>query len=134
MKNLNPGHKLYGRGQRLDDAEIVRLYAEIQDSELVGLRAGVSGTTVLNRVRAAGGVILKPGHTRNKKRLKTTLNDAEICRLYREGLSGPTIADRAGCSAGHVYNVLEAAKIPRRSAVEYYPALDAARKKSGRGP
>jgi hypothetical protein len=134
VKQINPGHKLYGRGQLLDDAEIVRLYAEIGDSELVGLRAGVSGTTVLNRVRAAGGTIFKPGHARHNKRLKTTLSDDEICQLYRDGLSGPKIADRARCSAGHVYNVLNAAKIPRRRALDYFPALNAARKKSGRGP
>lgn len=124
MRHLDRRHTLYGRGQLLDDAEIVRLYAELKDAELVGMRAGVSGTTVLNRVRAAGGKVHPPGHTRGQTRRQPTLTTEEICALYRDGMSGTRIAERAGCSVRHVYNTLEASGIPRRNRLHRYGPTD----------
>lgn len=124
-------HRLYGRRQTLSDAEIVRLYAELGDSDQVGFLAGCSGTTVLNRVRAAGHPVLRPGHSRTKARLNLPLSHDQICQLYRDGLSGPTIATMAGCSASHVYLILDAAGIRRRRPAD---ALRQHKKRGGRGP
>lgn len=124
MRHLDRHHTLYGRGQLLDDAEIVRLYAELKDAVLVGMRAGVSGTTVLNRVRAAGGEVYPPGHSRGQNRRLPTLTNEEICKLYRDGMSGTRIAERAGCSVRHVYDTLEAAGIRRRHRLHRYGPAD----------
>jgi hypothetical protein len=121
-------HLLYGRRQTLSDEEIVRLYAELGDSDRVGYMAGCSGTTVLNRVRAAGQPVLKPGHSRTKARLKLLLSEREIIELYAGGQSGPAIATLAGCSTSHVYLILSAAGIRRRR-----PADALRRKRAGRG-
>jgi len=135
VKDLDQRHPLYGRKQRLDDEEIVRLYAELRDSEKVGLEAGCSGTTVLNRVRAAGGEVFPRGHRRGGRRVFPRLPDEEIVRLYRdEAISGPRLADIARCSVRHIYDLLDAAGIPRRRPHDYWAALNEARKKSGRGP
>lgn len=123
-------HLLYGRRQRLTDEEIVRLYAELGDSDRVGYLAGCSGTTVLNRVRAAGGTVLRPGHSRTRPRLKLPLTDQEICQLYLNGMSGPKIADRLGCSTGHIYVILNAAGVRRRRQTDSLLRG----KKAGRGP
>lgn len=130
MKQKDQPHRLYGRRQTLSDAEIVRLYAELGDSDQVGYLAGCSGTTVLNRVRASGQPVLRPGHSRTKTRLKLPLTDPEICQLYRDGLSGPTIATMAGCSVSHIYLILDAAGIRRRRSAEVLRQ----QKRAGRGP
>lgn len=123
-------HQLYGRRQTLSDEEIVRLYAELGDSDRVGFLAGCSGTTVLNRVRAAGCPVLRRGHSRTKSRLKLALTDQEIGQLYLNGMSGPKIAERLGCSASHIYLILKVAGIRRRR------QTDSLRrgKQAGRGP
>jgi len=129
----DPSHPLYGRGQRLSNERIVELYAELKDAELVGYKAGVSGTTVLNRVRVAGGEIFPPGHSRNRRRRPLPLSAAEVVKLYRDdGLSGPQIAERCGCDASHIYRTLQEAGVPRRRSQEYYQQRRL-RVKAGRG-
>lgn len=105
----------YVRNRRtLDDAEIIRLYVcEQLDSDTIGAKAQCSGTTVLNIVRSAGHPVRKSGRGVPRSRL---IDDAEIIRRYRDGASGPAIADAAGCSASGVYHVL------RRHGVAIRPA------------
>lgn len=101
----------YVRTQRLlSDAEIVALYLGGLDSDTIGARAGCHSTTVLNLVRAAGHKPRKPGGVRKADAF--LIPDAEICRRYQQGQSGPELADAAGCSTGSIYNVL------RRNGVE----------------
>jgi hypothetical protein len=135
VKILDKSHPLYGRGQRLSDAHIVELYAETKDAVLVGIKAGVSSTTVLNRVRAMGGVVHPPGHNRGRTRRVRRLSDDELCRLYaQEGYSGPKLADMAGCSVRQVYHILEARGVPRRRPSEHFKKFTAAGRKPRDGP
>lgn len=97
----------YVRGKRartLDDPEIIRLYVEEQlDGESIGIRAGCSGTTVLDIVRSAGHPIRPPGRGVPRPRL---IPDAEIARRYRAGEDGPRLAQAAGCTPGTIYRLL----------------------------
>ena len=96
-----------GRGRRtLSDEEIVRLYLSGIDSDTIGYRANCSGTTVTNIVRAAGEVVRGRG-TRPRKPINLT--DAEVVRRYRDGESGPTLADAAGCTTSVIYRIIREA-------------------------
>lgn len=107
----------YVRGRssrRLSDDEIIKLYVEEgHDAESIAFDAGCSGTTVLTIVRAAGHTVRKGGRGVPRKRLIT---DSEIIRRYRDGQSGPLLADAAGCTAGTIYRLL------RQYGVEVRPA------------
>jgi hypothetical protein len=133
VRKLDRTHTLYGRGQRLSDAEIVAMYAETKDSLLVATKAGVSSTTVLSRVRAAGGEVFQRGHGRTYPHIKLKCGKDEICRLYQEGVSGPELADRAGCSTSQIYIILKACNIERRRATDYAYKLKAAQRRAATG-
>lgn len=134
MKHLNTGHRLYGRGQVLSDEEVVRLYQETKDAALVGMRAGVCSTTVLNRVRQAGGQVYPRGHTRGQTRRQLNLSPEEIARLYRDvGKSGPELAEAAGCSVRQIYHILEAQGIARRRSSDGLVAHTKKARKAARG-
>jgi DNA-binding CsgD family transcriptional regulator len=114
----------YVRGRKartLSDAEIVAAYVGGEDSSSVADRASCDAGTVLYLVKRAG----HPTRSRPAPRLykKLALSDAEICRLYRGGLSGPAIADRARTSPSTIYGIL------RRNDVAIRPAADPARMK-----
>lgn len=113
-----------GRVRALTDAEIVRLYVAGLDSESVGARANVNPTTVLDLVRKAGETVRSRGKPPPEKLLAITA--AEICRRYRNGESGPKLADAAHCSAATIYGVLRRAGIKRRPASSYAQSAAAA--------
>jgi hypothetical protein len=115
----------YVRGRRriLSDAEIVRLYLAGDDSGTVGLLAGCDPTTVLTLVRCAGGTVRKPGGCRKPDLYK--LADAEICRRYQSGISGPEIADAADCAVSSIYSVLRRYGVERRDARQIARAASA---------
>lgn len=103
------------RSRKLDDAEVIKLYVEDGlDAETIGFRAGCSGTTILNIIRAAGHPVRNAGRGAPRNR---RISDDEIIARYREGQSGPAIADAAGCTAGTIYSVIRKAGLqPRPSA------------------
>lgn len=107
----------YVRGRKartLSDAEIVAAYVGGEDSSSVAERASCDAGTVLYLVKRAGHPTRpRPAHGSYKK---LALPDAEICRLYRGGLSGIAIADRAQTSASTIYGVLRRNGVPTRSA------------------
>lgn len=102
-----------GRTRALSDAEIIAAYVGGEDSNTVAARAHCDAGTVLYLVRRAGHPI-RPRGTRPSKSL--TLSDDEIVSLYRAGLSGTVIADRAATTSGTIYNRL------RRLGVQIRPA------------
>jgi DNA-binding CsgD family transcriptional regulator len=109
----------YVRGRKartLSDAEIVAAYVGGEDSSSVAERASCDAGTVLYLVKRAG----QPTRPRPAPRpyKKLALSDAEICRLYRDGLSGIAIGDRAGTSASTIYGVLRRNDVPTRSAAD----------------
>src|SRR5687767_13672667 len=103
------------RHRRLSDAEIIDLYAELRDSDVVAIRAGCSAPTVLGILRAAG-VPVMPRGGRAGRRQPLALPDTEIVRLYLAGLPCIGIGERAGCSTSTVYRVLARMGVPRRGA------------------
>lgn len=117
-----------GRRRLLSDAEICRLYAEMQDGEGVGLKAGLSGSTVLKIVRANGGVVLPRGARRGHPYRAIPLSDADIVAMYQGGRSGVAIAEIAGCGEHRIYSVLDAAGVPRRDMRELGRARARARR------
>jgi DNA-directed RNA polymerase specialized sigma24 family protein len=101
-----------GRSRTLSDAVIVSRYLAGEDSTAIGADANCTADTVLYLVRRSGGTT-RPRGPRSTKTL--TMDDAEIIRLYTvDGLSGPTIADRAGTTPATVYARLRKAGVPRR--------------------
>lgn len=121
-----------GRGLRkLSDAEIVSRYLAGDSSTDIGLDANCLPDTVLCLVRRSGGTVRRPGQRRPRKALP--LDDEQICKLYREGLSAPTIADRCGVTAAPIYAVLRAHGVERRKAGDVSRAIYAAMKSARRG-
>lgn len=112
-----------GRVRTLSDREIVAAYEAGEDTTSIGARANCPPDTVLYLVRRSGGKT-RPRGPRSTKTL--ALTDSEICRLYRDGLSGPTIADRAGTTAATVYARLRANKVECRAAGDTRKAMTAA--------
>lgn len=120
-------------GRTLSDAEIVRLYVAGEDSTTVAFKANCDSTTVLNLVRQAGETVRRSGGRRTTNKLKLT--EAEICRRYFAGESGPTLADAAGTSPSTIYGVLKRGGVQRRAAtVSATAAATFARKRGTRGP
>lgn len=121
----------YVRGQkvrRLSDPEIYRLYVEdLLDSDTIGAAAGCSSTTVLNIVRENGGVVRPPGGQRRNPTF--LIPPSEMIRRYREGQSGPKVAQAAGTSTGTLYRMLRANGVTIRPT----PSLIASRKRRGDG-
>lgn len=92
-----------GRLRTLSDAVIIARYLAGETTDAIGLAANCPTDTVLYLVRRAGH---KP-RPRGPRSTKTLLiTDDEICKLYRDGLSGPVIADRAGTTAATIYGLL----------------------------
>lgn len=116
MPSYQRGHARNGR--HLTDAEIVELYAAGADALSIGMRAGCCDTTVRNLVRAAGGVVRPRG---GRPRRALLISGDEIVRLYRSGLGGVELADRAGCAPGTIYRVL------RESGVHVRPSFAASK-------
>jgi len=110
-------------GPKLSDDQIAAAYAEGEDSVSIALRANVDSTTVLKIARAAGVPIRPRGRG---KRKTLGLTDADICRLYEAGVSGPVIADRAGTTTNTVYNILRRGGIPLRTSGAVSSAMAAA--------
>jgi hypothetical protein len=107
-----PSYVRGAKARRLTNAEIIRLYVdELLDSDSIGFRAGCSGTTILNIVRAAGHPVRQAGRGAPRHR---NISDEEIIARYRSGISGPAIADAAGCSASAIYHVLRRAGVQVR--------------------
>jgi hypothetical protein len=119
-----------GRLRTLSDAEIVGRYLAGGNTDAIGLDANCTPDTVLYLVRRAGHKP-RPRGPRSDKTLLIT--DAEICRLYREGFSGPVIAAKAGTTAATIYGRLRKANVPRRPSGDVSKAMsDAARARSPR--
>lgn len=102
-------------GRYLTDEEIVRRYADGLDSYTLGLQAGCSCATVLQIVRAAGGAVRAKGAS---PRRPLKISDDAIVELYQSGFSGVAVGDRAGCTAGTIYNILRAAGVSIRTPTE----------------
>jgi hypothetical protein len=101
------------RRRTLPDDEIIKLYVDEQlDSDTVGAKAGCSSSTVLSLVRQAGGIIRPPGGKRRNPSLLIPLS--EIIRRYREGQTGPKIAQAAATSSGTIYRLLRNAGVTIR--------------------
>lgn len=110
----SPPTRYTHRHQCLTDAQIVALYAELQDSTTVGQRAGVSAITVLNRVRAAGAPVRVRGGLPGR-RVAMAFGDDEVVRRYAAGASAREVAGAAGCGVHVVYRVLLRAGVERRT-------------------
>jgi DNA-binding CsgD family transcriptional regulator len=122
-----------GRAARtLSDAQIVERYIAGKSSADISLAANCTCDTVLYLVRRAGHPI-RPRGARPRKILPLT--DVDIIRLYTvDGLSGPTIADRAGVTAATIYGILKRAGVARRSSGEVSKAMHDAAKARARKP
>lgn len=122
-----------GRGLRtLSDREIVSLYLSGEDSMSIGARANCASETVLYLVRRAGGTVRPRGPHKRVKVLP--LDDDMIVKLYRDGLSGPVIADRCGTTPATIYAILRSHHVPRRSPGNVSAAMAAAAKARARKP
>jgi DNA-binding CsgD family transcriptional regulator len=100
----------------MTDEQVVALYLELKDSQLVGIKAHCSPETVRNLVRAAGHPILPRGGLPDRHALQ--LGEDEICRRYRAGQSTPTIAQAAGTYPGKICRILRAHGVPVRDKTE----------------
>jgi DNA-binding CsgD family transcriptional regulator len=121
MRSAPPSPRSYPRGypaqRRLPDEEILRLYVEEKlDSSTIGIRAECTSTTVLEIVRALGGVVRGPGGRGDRGPLKLT--DAEIIRRYNDGASGKALAKQAGCSYSTLYGLLHRHGVRTRTPAE----------------
>lgn len=114
-----------GRIRTLSDREIVSAYLAGGDSSEIGARANCTADTVLYLVRRSGHKP-RPRGPRSTKTL--TLTDEMIVKLYRSGLSGPVIAERAGTTPATIYGRLRKAGVARRPAGDVSKAIAAATK------
>jgi DNA-binding CsgD family transcriptional regulator len=100
-----------GRLRTLSDAEIIARYLAGEATDAIGQDANCPPDTVLYLVRRAGHQPRPRGPHSTKKLIIT---DAEIVKLYRDGLSGPVIAARAGTTPATIYGRLRRYNVPRR--------------------
>lgn len=112
------------RGRLLDDTEIVEAYLSGETADSIAQRAACCGVTVLQIIRRAGVAVRKPGAKPAHKPRR--ISDGELVRMYRDGKSGPLIADLAGCTPGTVYRVLRSLGVPVRPS----PSRTGGRKKA----
>ena len=105
-----------GRARTLSDEEIVALYVGGLDSDTVAAKANCSPGAVLDAVRRAGETVRPPGTRPGRRNL--ALDEAAICRRYAEGVSGPDLADEAGCVLSTVYGILRRHGVTRRPSAE----------------
>jgi hypothetical protein len=101
------------RRRSMTDDQIVALYGELQDADLVAYRAGCSNSTVLALVRKAGQPVAPRGGRPGRRR-PLGCPETEIVRLYLAGLTAPEVGARVGCTDSAVYRVLRAHNVPRR--------------------
>lgn len=106
-----PSYVRGGRTRALTDQQIVNMYVGGMDAESVGFKAGCSGSTVLNLVRAAGQTVRPSG---GRRRSTLSIPESEVVRLYLDGQSGPQIAVIAGCTPSAVYHILRRRNVPIR--------------------
>ena len=126
---------IHGRAaRRLSDPEIVALYVGGLDSETIGAKADCSASVVLGLVRRAGETVRPPGGRGGRR--KRALDEAEICRRYALGATGPEIAEAAGCVLSTVYTILRRHGVVRRPRVQpqVAAAAQAARKRKREAP
>jgi len=121
LRRSPPSSRSYPRGhptqRRLPDEEILRLYVEEKlDSSTIGIPAECTSKTVLEIVRALGGVVRGPGGRGDRGPLKLT--DAEIIRRYNDGASGKALAKQAGCSYSTLYGLLHRHGVRTRTPAE----------------
>lgn len=112
----------YVRGRkRLPDHAIVALYLAGMSSNEAGFRGGVSNSTVLELVRAAGHPVRPrgsaPGMRHREGRIR--MSAAEMVTRYQAGATGAKIAAEAGCCLDTVYRALRKAGVPRRDWRDY---------------
>jgi hypothetical protein len=103
------------RQRRLSDPEICALYESGMDSESVGVKAGMSGATVLGICRRHGVAIRARGTRKGARLICLTLDDATICRRYKNGECARQIAESCEATENQIYSVLERCDVPRRS-------------------
>jgi hypothetical protein len=113
-----------GRLRTLSDAVIVGRYLAGEDSTAIGADANCSADTVLYLVRRSGHKPRPRGPRIRRKVLR--ISDDEITRLYKDGFSGPVIAERAGTTPATIYALLDKAGIQRRSSGDISRAMLAA--------
>lgn len=95
----------YTRQKRtMTDGQVVALYLELKDSQLVGIKAHCSPETVRALVRAAGHEVLPRGGLPDRHALH--IPPEQICERYRAGQSGAEIAQAAGTYPAKVYRIL----------------------------
>lgn len=114
----------YARGHkpRPPDEEVVRLYREHRDSEIVGQICGCSGTTVLHIVHRTGhGDLVPPkGGRPGQRKIATALRltNAEIVERYQAGASLGLLIEQTGASYKRLREILEAAGVKVRTSTE----------------
>lgn len=92
----------------IDNDEIRSRYENGESSTAIGKALNVHPNTILNRLRELG-------ITRRRSGPAPKYDDAEICRMYREGFSVPDIMKKTGCyNYSTFYDVLKRNGVPVR--------------------
>lgn len=92
----------------IDNQEIARRYENGESSEKIGRDLNVSAGTILYRLREVGVTLRRSGPA-------PKYNDAEICRMYREGISTSDIMKKTGAeNYSTFYAVLKRNGVPVR--------------------
>lgn len=125
---------IHGRGRRtLSDREIVSRYMAGDSSTDIGFDAGCNSDTVLYLVRRAGHQPRPRGGHAQRKALP--LGDEQICKLYRDGISGPLLAERCGTTPATIYSLLRRHGVQLRAPGETKKAMSiAARARARKEP
>lgn len=104
------------RKRLLTDAEIVEMYLSGVDSFTVGLRGNLDPTTVCKLVREAGHQVRRRGGRKPLTVLAIPLDQA--IRLYNDGLSVQSVADKAGVDRATMASVFKRAGVRLRTQQE----------------
>jgi len=105
------------RRRTMTDDEIAALYLELHDSELVGLKSGLSGTSVLDICRKLGVPVQPPGGI-NPRRRNIRLNVDQIVEYYQTGMTAQEVADIAHTNTTMIYTILRENGVKRRTHVQ----------------
>jgi hypothetical protein len=110
----------------MTDAEIVKMYQQLWDSDTVAAAANISATSVLRIAREAGvtipprgraGKVLRHWDGRQGAAGAPRMTVEEVVAGYRSGLSGPVLAARCGVTAATIYALLRHCGVVLRSPV-----------------
>jgi hypothetical protein len=104
------------RKRTLTDAEVVEMYLSGVDSFTVGLRGNLDPTTVLALVRAAGHQVRNRGGRKPLTALAIPIDQA--IRLYNDGLSVQSVADKAGVDRATMAQAFQRAGVKMRTPQE----------------